>query len=261
MRTPILLLLLASPIILTAQDLIFAPGSTKVLTAEDRILSLKKFTLGDNVTIIIPPTMNGWTVTATDVTIGNNVKIIGQSNYGYGGASGSSAGAAPNCMKGSNGMNGANGAAGMIGKSISLNLKIRNIGSLTINIPGGNGGFGGYGGNGGRGGNASCVCNAGQGGNGGKGGNGGNGGNGGSVSIVYSKIGNISISNSNFIIQNPGGVGGNGGAGGAGGPGGAGGGCPDSKSLVRPAGAPGLGGASGTKGLTGQNGTSTISAR
>src|SRR5215213_1783887 len=135
MKTLLVLCILLAPLALAAQtDLIVPAGTQKTLTPEERILSLKKFSLGDNVTIFIPAGMNGWTVTATDVSIGNNVRIISQGTNGYGGASGGSAGNAPNCMMGMPGGAGMNGQNGTPGKNISLNLKIRSIGSLTIDV-------------------------------------------------------------------------------------------------------------------------------
>jgi hypothetical protein len=255
------LLFLFAPFALIAQDFIVPAGTQRTLTAADRTLSLKKFSLGDNAIIVIPASMNGWTVTATDVTIGNNVTIYSESMGGYSGAHGSSAAAAPDCRAGIAGTNGVNGAPGAPGKNILFNLRIRSIGSLTIHVPGSSGGNGGHGGNGGKGGNATCACNAGHGGYGGKGGNGGNGGIGGNVSITYTKVGNASVSNSNFTVHNQGGANGIGGNGGAGGQGGQGGGCPGGKGLARPAGVNGANGMQGANGLPGRNGTTTISAR
>jgi hypothetical protein len=262
MKTLLALYILLAPLASAAQnDLIVPAGTQKTLTPEERTLSLKKFSLGDNVTIFIPPGMNGWTVTATDASIGNNVKIISQGTIGYGGTSGSSAGNAPNCIMGMPGGAGLNGQNGPPGKNISLNLKIRSIGSLTIDVPGSAGGNGGYGGNGGKGGNSTCTCNAGNGGAGGKGGNGGNGGMGGTVSLIYGKIGNVNISNSNFIIRNTGGSMGFGAGPGAGGPGGEMVKCPDSKAALKTAGAPGINGHRGISGVPGRNGTITISTQ
>ena len=95
----------------------------------------------------------------------------------------------------------------------------------------------------------------------GNGGPGGNGGNGGNVKIIYSKIGNVTISNDNFIIQNSGGPMGNGGPAGLGGAGGTGGGCTDPKAAVRPAGTPGRAGLIGNIGSGGKNGTTMISVQ
>src|SRR6185436_2016934 len=171
-------------------DLILPAGAQKTLTPEERILSLKKLSIGDNATIIIPPAVNGWTVTATDVSIGNNVKIISMATHGNAGPSGVSAAASTaRCRAGMAGASGMNGQSGLPGRNISLNFRIRAIGSLVIEVNGSEGGNGGNGGNGGKGGDATCTCNGGNGGYGGRGGNGGNGGNGGLVSIVYSKIG------------------------------------------------------------------------
>lgn len=261
MKNFLLLLLLFAPFTLVAQDFVVAANAQRTLTPAERTLSLKKFSLGDNAVIIIPAEMNGWTVTATDASIGTNVKILSVSAGGYSGMNGSTPASAPDCRMGLPGMNATNGIAGTAGKNVSLNLKIRSIGSLSILVNGANGGNGGNGGDGGKGGNANCTCNAGNGGYGGKGGNGGNGGPGGTVSITYSKVGSVNVSNSNFIVQNLGGTAGRGGDGGKGGPGGAGGGCSDTKALVRPAGKGGSDGPRGSNGIPGNNGTSTITGR
>ena len=262
MKTLILLLVLFTSLTLSAQqtDFIVPANTQKILTSAERTLSVKKFSLGDGVTIIIPPHMDGWTVTATDASIGNNVKIIGQANVGFPGVGAMSAASAPACSTGYNAANGSHGQPGSPGKNVSMNLNIKSIGTLTIEVIGGKGGNGGAGGNGGKGGNATCACYAGKGGNGGNGGFAGNGGAGGNVSIVYTKVGNVSVGNSNFIILNTGGRWGLGGNGGAGGQGGAGGGCTDPKALVKPAGAAGLNGARASDGQPGRNGTTTIKA-
>lgn len=261
MKHLVALLLASLPLALMAQDFIVPAGGQRTLVASERTLSLKKFSVGDNAIIIIPASMNGWTVTATDVSIGNNVKIMAEPTGGYSGASGASAASAPECRPGMQGRYGENGAAGLPGKNISFNFKIRSMGSLAIFVNGSRGGNGGSGGNGGRGGSGTCTCNGGNGGEGGKGGNGGNGGAGGNVSITYTKSGNVAVSNSNFTVQNQGGANGLGGDGGKGGQGGDRGSCAESKSLVRAAGANGKDGLRGTNGMPGANGTSTISGR
>ena len=141
MKKLVALLFVFAPFVLTAQDFIVAAGAQRTLTPQERTLSLKKLSLGDNAVIIIPPSMNGWTVTATDVTIGNNVRIIGPGNHGYGGSSGGSAIDAHDCLTGLSGMNATNGAPGLPGKSVSLTLKISRIGSLFIEVNGGMGRF------------------------------------------------------------------------------------------------------------------------
>lgn len=251
------------PVLLTAQlkEFIVEAGAQRTLTSTERTLSLKTLSLGDNATIIIPPTMDGWTVTATDASIGNNVRIIGVGVNGYNGMPGTTGINGQNyCLAGYPGGKGGNGTYGTPGKNVSLNLKIRSIGKLTVSVKGGNGGNGGNGGYGGQGGKGTCTCNAGTGGTGGGGGNAGMGGNGGNVSITYSKIGNVDVSSSNFIVENTGGSGGYGGLGGAGGAGGAASGCTDPKGLKSVTGSPGLPGAGGSGMLGGKNGTTTIKA-
>lgn len=239
-------------------DFIVSAGTQRTITPAERTLSLKTLSLGDNCTVIIPASMDGWSVTASDVVIGSNVKIIGQGIHGVSGSNGGSAASSAACMSGMSGAPGSNGLSGSAGKNVFMNLRIRKIGSLSVNVNGGNAGNGGKGGNGGAGGNATCSCNAGTGGNGAFGGRGGNGGNGGNVTISYSVIGNSIVENSQFVIQNSGGTKGVGGSGGAGGAGGAGGGCSDPKAAIKPAGLPGRGGAQGVTGLPGANGVATL---
>ncbi len=239
-------------------DFTVAAGIQRTLTAAERTLSLKNFILGDDCVIIIPSTMDGWTVTATDVTIGKNVRIIGVGLIGASGNAGLPGSFTTYCAPGGNGGNGHGGLPGTAGKTVSLTLRIRQIESLTIIVSGGNGGNGGSGGSGGRGGIATCNCNAGAGGNGGNGGASGSGGKGGKVNIVYSGIGSASVSNSNFIIQNAGGRSGMGGISGSGGAGGTGGGCSDPKALARPAGIAGKPGIPGAVAFPGANGVTTL---
>jgi len=261
MKTLLALFILSNAFALTAQEteFILAAGTQRTLTSAERTLSLKKFSLGDNAIIYIPAHMDGWTVTATEVSIGKGVRIIGVPTAVNSGVMDTRpVGSVPNCLNGNTGFPGTNGQPGWPGKNVSLDLKIRSIGTLTIEVNGGKGGNGGAGSSGGRGGSSTCTCNAGTGGKGGNGGNGGNGGDGGNVTIVYSKTGNVTISNSNFFIRNTGGSKGFGGSSGIGGQGGAGGGCSDPKGLARPAGVYGQPGARGNDGLPGKNGITTI---
>lgn len=251
------------PFLLFAQtEFTVAAGTSKTLTAAERTLSLKSLSLGDNSSIIIPPDMNGWTVTATDVTIGTNVKIFAQGRDAMPQSTVvENSAVASACLAGRNGYSASPGFNGIPGKTVSLDLKIRSIGSLTIYAQGGRGASGSQGQKGGKGGSATCTCNAGAGGAGGNGGRGGDGANGGNVTIVYGKIGNVSVSNSNFVVQNPGGTGGAGGAGGEGGAGGDAGGCSDPKAAIKPAGAKGQSGRPGAAGSAGANGITTIQAK
>jgi len=257
-----LLLVSCLPLFAFSQtDFTVASGAQRTLSATERTLSLKTMSLGDNCVIIIPPSLDGWTVTATDASIGIGVKIIGQGIKGSSGSAGASSSSAGNCMYGVNGGPGGNGSNGAFGKSVSLNLRIRKIGSLLINVTGGSAGNGGAGGAGGKGGNATCSCNAGTGGSGGNGGRAGSGGNGGNVTISYSAIGNTVISNSHFTIENAGGAAGASGAAGIGGAGGAGITCPDQKSAARLPGKSGSPGLAGNKGLPGSKGVTTLQSK
>lgn len=239
-------------------DFTVAPGTQRTLTPAERTLSLKNFTLGDNCSIIIPPSMDGWTVTATDVTIGKNVQIVGMGAHGGAGTAGITGATGASCMPGGNGGNGSVGVPGGHGKNVSLSLRIRNIGSLRVNVIGGNGGFGGQGGYGGRGGSRGCTCDGGTGGNGGNGGRGGDGGNGGTVNITYSPVGSATVSNSNFIVVNTGGRAGTGGIAGTEGAGGSQIACSDPKAQVRSVGANGKPGIPGLTANQGANGVTTL---
>ena len=120
---------------LKAQDFIVAPGVTKTLTTSDRNLNVHKLILGDNSTILIPPSMTGWDVIADDVVIGQNVKIIGIGSAGKPGSNGAKgASATQNCQLGGNGQNGVIGLNGAAGKSINLKLRIRSFGNLHIQV-------------------------------------------------------------------------------------------------------------------------------
>src|SRR6185503_16743298 len=90
----ILVLLISLTSFSQQTDFTVAAGTQKTLAPEEQTLSVKTFNLGDGCTIIIPSSMSGWTVTAEDVTIGKNVKILGQGTNGASGANGiSSSGA------------------------------------------------------------------------------------------------------------------------------------------------------------------------
>lgn len=260
--TTLLLVVVLIPLLSFSQtDFSVPAGEQRTLTATERSLSLKTFSLGDNCTIVIPPSMDGWTVTAAEATIGTNVTIMGQAVNGTPGPAGATASNGSSCMAGYNGSSGTIGSNGASGKNISLNLRIKDIGSLTIIANGGIGGNGGPGGRGGNGGNATCTCSGGNGGSGGNGARGGNGGNGGNVSVYYSKVGNADVSNSNFVIRNTGGPGGMGGPAGYGGAGGAVGACTDPKAAVQRAGAMGTYGMSGPPGLPGTKGTTILQTK
>ena len=242
------------------KEFIMMPGSQKTLTPEDRTLSVRTFTLGDNCIIIIPPTMDGWTVTAAEASIGTNVKIIGQMTAGTFGYSGVSAANSMTCTQGMSGVAGSNGSAGSAGKNVFMNLRLRKMGTLLITVNGAPGGGGGQGGNGGAGGDATCTCNAGAGGNGGNGGRGGNGGNGGTVTISFSPMGSITVNNNNFVVENNGGQAGKGGTAGTGGRGGNLT-CTDPKAVKRLPGVMGRNGMPGADGTAGIKGVYTLQSK
>jgi hypothetical protein len=249
-----------------AQDLTIASGTTKTLTAVERTLTLHKLVLGDNCTIIIPATLDGWTVTADDAQIGTNVKILGSGISGINGVKGTDGvNTTTSCQLGIQGANGVKGGIGTNGKNVLLHLRLRSLGSLQINVNGGNGGKGGNGGFGGKGGPSKCSttanlnggCDGGTGGKGGNGGIGGTGGNGGNIKIEYKAIGNTTININNIIVTNNGGVAGLGGSPGAGGLGGQGTTC-GALFHSRINGSAGLSGLSGTTGTNGTKGGNQV---
>ena len=119
MKKTLSFLFLSLPLAVLAQQNEFTveANASRTLTSTERTLSLKKLNLGDNSTIIIPATMDGWTVTATDASIGHNVKIIGNGTDGANGGNGVNGSNAPaNCQNGWNGVGGGFGSTSGKGK-------------------------------------------------------------------------------------------------------------------------------------------------
>jgi hypothetical protein len=122
-------------------------------------------------------------IRARIVIVGSNCVIEGRGVHGTPGKNGVE-GITPigPCMNGGNGKGGAPGLHGTSGIDLFLYIdKLKTLGSLVIDLSGGNGGNGGDGGKGGGGSPGTYHCNGGDGGNGGNGGFGGNGGNGGAL--------------------------------------------------------------------------------
>lgn len=255
MRHLLLFLFVSFVVEAQAQDLVIAAGTTKTLTAAERTMTLRKLTIGDNAVIVIPASMDGWTVVADDVSIGMNVRIVGNGVNGNSGTNGNHAvHATQPCVNGLAGQLGTPGVNGTNGKMIELRLKIRSFGSLNVSVVGGHGGNGGRGGMGGNGGTARCAtsgtaCRGGAGGKGGNGAAGGRGGAGGSAKIEYRKIGNITIDPAKIVVNTLGGNGGAGGSPGAGGLGGRAVTCTFSSNQSA-----GPNGLTGTPGVPGSNG-------
>jgi hypothetical protein len=189
-------------------------------------------------------------VRAQVAIIGNNCVIDGAGINGKEGSKGVG-GITPigPCMNGKPGRNGGRGLDGTQGINLFLYIdKLNTVGSLTINLSGGNGGDGGDGGEGGGGSPGTMHCKGGEGGNGGSGGNGGNGGIGGTLTIGGADA--IALRNmlgERVTITNKGGSFGYGGISGYGGPPGLG---PDKKN-----GKGGVPGVEGINGRSGNNGT------
>lgn len=119
--------------------------------------------------------------------VGKSCKIIGSGKDGGNGGRGSDGAPADRASDAfDGGKTGKTGENGGNGASIEINFGIiQSLGSLSIDVHGGQGGKGGIGGTGGKGGDANCDNSGGQGARGGDGGTGGRGGNGGNVKITY----------------------------------------------------------------------------
>ncbi|MFM7851607.1 MAG: hypothetical protein ACKO96_06720 [Flammeovirgaceae bacterium] len=153
------------------------------------------------------------------------------------------------CRAGGNASEGGSGGKGIPGTSLSLYTnQLVIIGTLTIDLNGGNGGAGGDGGNGGDGGGGTRVCRGGNGGAGGRGGNGGDGGNGGNLTITCRECESLYVMQGHqLFIKNYGGYGGVGATGGNGGQAGLGS-KQDGRNGSR--GLPGVNGVAGKPGTT-----------
>jgi hypothetical protein len=236
-------------------------GRGQVQLIDQPELHLDRLVLEDGATLRVAPGIEHLRLTANDVSIGNNVRLLGAGKDGVTGASAGAPAEVGSCEDGATGQPGVSGTSGGNGVSLELSLGLRSFGSLLLDTHGGKGGSGGKGGNGGNGG-VGDSCAGGVGGNGGAGGNGGTGGNGGDVVVRYwslSEAGHIPISNYGPGVQilTAGGEGAAGGAGGALGLGGEGEQITRSNGIKAtrnsgPDGKPGLDGQDGPYGKTGQ---------
>ncbi|MFK7947891.1 MAG: caspase family protein [Saprospiraceae bacterium] len=237
MKSKLIIVLLLLPIITIGQKqhkLVAKNGSQLIITSE--ITDVKEFIMEDNSTIVLS-NITEWHLSADRFLIGNNCTIIGNGkkgadgrNEGIKGKTGSSEKYDKNGGKGTKGDDGENGTNGV---NIFMDINIVDLGSLTINVAGGNGGNGKKGGVGGDGGPACISCDLPEGKRGGHGEKGaiggaaGRGGKGGNVQINYCSTGiqpaiNVETNSQVIKINNRKGENGKPGSGGEGGTGGSG---------------------------------------
>jgi hypothetical protein len=139
----------------------------------------------DSSKIILNPLKAENFIRAGVVVIGNGCSIEGKGGHGTRGRNGISGNTPVGpCKNGSAGRDGGRGLDGTPGIKLFLYIdKVTTLGSLTVDLSGGNGGDGGNGGPGGGGSPGTNQCNGGDGGNGGNAGAGGNGGDGGVLTL------------------------------------------------------------------------------
>lgn len=156
-----------------------------LLSKDDQYLQLDELVLGDGAQLVLGEGVDFLSLTATNVQIGTEVKIIAKGKSGEGGKDIPSLEEANACAEPQDGLLGGNGAAGDQGKDIELMLDVIAFGDLTVDVSGGVGGQGGQGGDG-QSADQSDNCSLMAGGSAGAGGRAGNGGNGGNVEVAYS---------------------------------------------------------------------------
>ncbi len=152
---------------------------------ESDILVVDSLVMGDSSTIILDMTKNESFLHFKAIQIGKGCSIVGRGKDGLKGKDGlrGKSGSGP-CADGFNGANGGKGTVGMPGSNLSIYLsRINILGSLTIDVAGGDGGKGGKGGNGGNGTGGTKLCQGGDAGNGGNGGDGTKGGDGATLQV------------------------------------------------------------------------------
>lgn len=169
--------------IVTAADLVIEPGTEYLIDKAQQVLNLNSLTVGDDASINFAEDVAYWSLNASKVVIGNNVRINGRGKKGLPGKDGISWKQKENCGDGQDGGSGENGLPGSDAINITLNLGIAKLGHLTIDA---NGGEGGQGGDGGKGEDAGFgkICLRAHGGSGGNSGAGGDGGSGGDIRLV-----------------------------------------------------------------------------
>lgn len=227
--------------------LILKPKEIYKITESD-ILVVDSLVMGDSSTIMLDMTKKESFLHFKAIQTGNGCSIVGRGKDGLKGQDGVKGknGNGP-CADAFNGSNGSKGSAGMPGSNLSVYLsRINLLGSLTIDVAGGDGGEGGKGGNGGDGTGGTKLCRAGDAGNGGNGGDGAKGGDGGTIKLVCKDCATnlVSLENSKLFVKVfPGNAGDGGQEGSAGNPG-----MGANEGKIGKDGIPGRVGATGVKG-------------
>ncbi len=184
--------------------LILKPKEIYKITESD-ILVVDSLVMGDSSTIMLDMTKKESFLHFKVMQIGNGCSIVGRGNDGLKGQDGIKGknGNGP-CADAFNGSNGSKGSAGMPGSNLSVYLsRINLLGSLTIDVAGGDGGEGGKGGNGGNGTGGTRICRGGDAGNGGNGGDGAKGGAGGIVRLFCKDCATnlVSLENTKLFLK------------------------------------------------------------
>ena len=175
-------------------SLIVRQGQSKTIDAGIQSLLVDTLLMENNSKLIIADAVPGFSLIAKYAVVGDNVLIDATRHTAVvNAANGANGLDAPTfCTIPGEGSSGHDGSEGTDAADLFFYLRIRSIGSLTIDAKGTNGGAGGKGGKGGKGPdsnpNAFSTCSAKGGGKGGNGGNGGTGGKGGLVEFSYTFI-------------------------------------------------------------------------
>jgi hypothetical protein len=216
---------------------------------ESDILVVDELVMGDSSVIFLDMTKTESFLHFKSIQIGKGCLIVGRGKDGLKGVNGLKGknGNGP-CADGLNGTDGKPGTAGGLAANLSIYLSQINIlGSLTIDLSGGDGGVGGKGGNGGNGTGGTRVCQGGDAGKGGDGGDGGRGGDGGTLKIVCNNCSTspVLLENQKLFFRVFAGTGGDGGQEGKAG----------NQGVGKKDGKPGTQGLSGATGVTGARGS------
>lgn len=177
--------ILADSLPVTKKVLHVKDNEVYLLSKDDQYLQLDELVLGNGAQLILGEGVDFLSLTATNVQIGTEVKIIAKGKPGEGGKDIPSLEEANACAEPQHGLPGGHGMPGHQGKDIKLALDVIAFGDLTIDVSGGQGGQGGQGGDGQMA-DQSDYCALMAGGNAGAGGRAGDGGNSGNVEVAYS---------------------------------------------------------------------------
>lgn len=216
----IAMLALFSSFAVAAEQLHVKANQQHILPEREGELVLDELVLEDGAVLKVPTSVQQLQIIAKKVSIGDGVKVVAGGVAGEKGQPGASQqGRAAECEAALPGEAGSAGQPGTAGTRLTLNWALASLGSLSIDVNGGQGGAGGVGGNGQDAGDFD-KCPAPAGGDGGSGGPGGTGGDGGSVRLYYSVIPGSKIEGAvrdRITMTASGGAGGDGGKPGEGG--------------------------------------------